>query len=45
MAEIKIERKPIWPWLVGLVIVALFIYFLVFRDNGENTETVTDQIP
>lgn len=45
MAEIKIEqKKPIWPWLlVGLVIVALLVYFLVFRDNGENTETVTEQ--
>lgn len=45
MAEIKIEKKkPIWPWLlIGLVIVALLVYFLVFRDNGENTETVTEQ--
>ena len=44
MAEIKIEKKkPIWPWLiVGLVIVALLLYFLVFRDNGENTEAVTE---
>lgn len=40
MAEIKIEqKKPIWPWLlVGLVIVALLVYFLVFRDKGENIE-------
>ncbi|EIA08954.1 hypothetical protein [Flavobacterium frigoris] len=44
MAEIKIEKKkPVWPWLlVGLVIVALLVYFLVFRDNGENTEAVTE---
>ncbi|MCJ7802660.1 MAG: hypothetical protein MUP82_09930 [Candidatus Marinimicrobia bacterium] len=44
MAEIKIEKKKqIWPWLlVGLVIVALLVYFLVFRDNGENTEAVTE---
>jgi hypothetical protein len=47
MAEIKIEqKKPIWPWLlVGLIIVALFVYFLVFRDNGENTEAVTEPEP
>jgi hypothetical protein len=47
MAEIKIEqKKPIWPWmLVGLVIVALFVYFLVFRDNGENTAAVTEPEP
>ena len=38
MAEIRIEqKKQVWPWLlVGLVIVALLVYFLVFRDNGEN---------
>jgi hypothetical protein len=40
------RKKPIWPWfLVGLVIVALFVYFLVFRDNGENTEAVTEPEP
>ncbi|TDD96885.1 hypothetical protein [Flavobacterium cellulosilyticum] len=44
MAEIKIEqKKPIWPWLLlGLVIVGLLVYFLVFRDNGENTEVVPE---
>ncbi|MFT5252824.1 MAG: hypothetical protein ACI87N_001846 [Flavobacteriales bacterium] len=44
MAEIKIEqKKPIWPWLlVGIVIVAFLLYFLVFRDSSENTETVTE---
>jgi hypothetical protein len=31
--------------LVGLIIVALFVYFLVFRDNGENTEAVTEPEP
>lgn len=44
MAEIKIEqKKQIWPWLlVGLVIAALLVYFLVFRDNSINTEPVAD---
>lgn len=44
MAEIKIEhKKQVWPWvLVGLVIFALLLYFLVFRDNGKNTEAVTE---
>lgn len=43
MAEIKIEqKKQVWPWLlVGFVIAALLLYFLVFRDNGKNTEAVT----
>ena len=45
MAEIKIEqKKQIWPWLlVGLAIVALLVYFLVFYDNGKNTEIVTEE--
>lgn len=44
MAEIKIERrKQVWPWLlVGLVIAASLLYFLVFRDNDENTETLVE---
>lgn len=44
MAEIKIEqKKQVRPWMiVGLVIAALLIYFLVFRDNGKNTEAVTE---
>jgi len=46
MAEIKIEqKKPVWPWLLaGLVIAALVIYFLMFRDNDNNaTEVVTEE--
>jgi hypothetical protein len=44
--KLRLNRKPIWPWLlVGLIIVALFVYFLVFRDNGENTEAVTEPEP
>lgn len=44
MAEIKIEqKKQIWPWLlVGLIIAALLFYFLVFRDNDNNIEVVTE---
>jgi len=44
MAEIKIEqKKQIWPWLlVGLVIAALLVYFLVIRDNGKNSEVETE---
>ncbi|MBU3926824.1 MAG: hypothetical protein KKB74_03385 [Bacteroidetes bacterium] len=44
MAEIKIEqKKQIWPWLlVGLVIAALLVYFLVFRDPGKIKEAVTE---
>ena len=44
MAEIKIEqKKQIWPWMIaGLVIVALLVYFLGFRDSGKNIAEVTE---
>ncbi|MCP9769891.1 hypothetical protein EGI22_18455 [Lacihabitans sp. LS3-19] len=46
MAEIKIEQKQqIWPWIVaGLAILALLIYFLVFRDSKNNSETATEAV-
>ena len=46
MAEIKIEqKKQVWPWLLAvLVIAALVIYFLMFRDNEtENTTGVVTE--
>jgi hypothetical protein len=52
MAEIKIEKKTVvWPWiLLGLIVLALLIYFLFFRNSDENTvaenttsTVVTDQ--
>lgn len=43
MAEIKIEKKKtVWPWvLLGILILALLIYFFGFRneDNKEVTQT------
>jgi len=44
MAEIKIEqKKQVWPWiLVGLIIVALLVYFIAFRDYEKNVEVVTE---
>ena len=34
MAEIKIEKKkPIWPWILALIVIALIIYFLFFRQT------------
>lgn len=37
MAEIKIEKKKLmWPWiLLGIGIIAVLIYFLVFRDDND----------
>jgi hypothetical protein len=34
MAEIKIKKKaPIWPWILGALVVGLLIYLLVFSDD------------
>jgi hypothetical protein len=47
MAEIKIEKKkPVGPWvLVGLVVLALIVYFGMFHDNDtvEPEEFVTQE--
>ncbi len=38
MAEIKIEKKKtIWPWIiVGLLVLAVILYFLYFRNDNED---------
>jgi uncharacterized membrane protein YhdT len=43
MAEIKVERKgrSIWPWIVGLVVLALVVW-LVLGYFGGGAEGVTD---
>lgn len=39
MAEIKIKKKaPIWPWIVGALVVALLIYLLVFNDKDDDVD-------
>jgi hypothetical protein len=44
MAEIKIERKKqIWPWLlVGVILGALLIYFLTYRDYSKSPDSATE---
>jgi uncharacterized integral membrane protein len=42
MAEIKIEKKKsIWPWIIGIIILALLIYFLAFNKRNDNTTKST----
>lgn len=51
MAEIKIEKKkPIWPWIILVLIILAILYFLVFANDNENddmemedTEQVQDE--
>jgi hypothetical protein len=53
MAEIKIEKKkPVWPWILAVLIISALVYFVYFSDNevkgGNSTQienaTSTDTI-
>lgn len=46
MAEIKIEqKKQIWPWMiVGLVVAAILVYFIVFRDNNNSNSNTIEEV-
>ncbi|MEO8237812.1 MAG: hypothetical protein ABI793_03750 [Flavobacterium sp.] len=40
MAEIKIEKKkPIWPWIVAVVLISALIYFIFLKDNQAQGES------
>ncbi|MEO8535653.1 MAG: hypothetical protein ABI441_17990 [Flavobacterium sp.] len=39
MAEIKIEKKkPIWPWVIVVLLISAIIYFIFFRDDQAQVE-------
>jgi len=39
MAEIKIEKKkPVWPWIVVVLLISALIYYIFLRDNETQTE-------
>lgn len=44
MAEIKIEKKkkPIWPWIIALLIIAAIIIW-IWADSGD-TEEIEDNV-
>ncbi len=43
MAEIKIEKKkPIWPWIVALVLVLGLVYFIFLKDNDMQVQNTTE---
>jgi hypothetical protein len=39
MAEIKLERKgtPIWPWILGLLLLAALLWYFLGRDSDATT--------
>ena len=46
MAEIRIERKrkPIWPWLLALLLLALIIWAL-YQFTNQPEEADGEQVP
>ena len=47
MAEIKIEKKkPIWPWIILVLVILAILYFLVFANDEEEVvdEVETEQV-
>jgi hypothetical protein len=43
MAEIKIEKKkPVWPWILLVLILAAVIYFFVFRDKEAEQDVIEE---
>lgn len=40
MAEIKIEKKkPIWPWIVAVLIIGALIYYIFVQDHESNNDS------
>lgn len=34
MAEIKIEKKkPIWPWIIAVLLIAALVYYVFLRED------------
>ena len=39
MAEIKIEKKkPIWPWIVAVLIIGALVYYIFVKDHETDSE-------
>lgn len=45
MAEIKVERKgrSVWPWIVGLVVLAVLVWFLIGSLEGDDVKQVQEE--
>jgi len=43
MAEIKIEKKkPIWPWIVALLLIAAVVYYVFLRNDEAHSQTTIE---
>ena len=45
MADINVERKgpSIWPWIIGLIVLALLIWILVEMFDSDEPEVEVDE--
>ena len=42
MAEIKIEKKkPVWPWIVVVLLISAIVYYIFLRDNETQIDNST----
>lgn len=40
MAEIKIEKKkPVWPWIAAVLIIAALLFFFLLSDTETQSES------
>ncbi|QSW88913.1 MULTISPECIES: hypothetical protein [Flavobacterium] len=43
MAEIKIEKKkPVWPWIIALLLIGAVVYYVFLRDTEPRSETTIE---
>ena len=41
MAEIRIEKKkPVWPWILGVLLLLVALYFFFFSNGGSENKDV-----
>lgn len=47
MADINVARggPTLWPWIIGLVVLALLIWALAELLGGDDVEVVPDETP
>lgn len=47
MAEIKVEKKdkaPIWPWIIGILVLLGLIWLLISAFSDDNDEYELEEI-
>lgn len=43
MAEIKIvKKKPVWPWIVAVLLIAALVYYVFLRDDQAQSQSTIE---